>query len=169
MFVVLQILWAKSDEEAEQISGKKYLWFPDAWFYEYTDGRDLSKDKLFLRFLKEIDHADMPFPNVVRNIPSGNTHDMYKVSTGVKALWLAVNKYGNDWLIPSQWFGENCYKFLIEYAKDNDLLIYDDSDMFYCKEMEELGDFEFVDYRTGDVLVNNSDDMFTRSSMYEEE
>lgn len=163
---MLQILWAKSDEEAEQISGKKYLWDPDAWFYKYTFGKDLSTDTLFLKFIKEIDRADMPFPNVVRNIPTGGTHDIYHVSTGAKVLWITMSDHINDWLMPSQWFGENCFRFLVEYAKDKDILIYDDSDMFTYDEMTDLGNFEFMDYRSKDILIND-EWTYTYKSKYE--
>lgn len=68
----------------------------------------------------------MPMKNVIRD-----THDIYKVSTGVKTLWLACIEA--DYTFLSEWFGPNCYQRLFDISKTRNIYMYEDSKSCYFK------------------------------------
>lgn len=155
---MLYIVFAKSDEEASKLTGKQCLEFPDIIFMRMTSKHDFWIDELFKRLIKEIDDCDMPMKNVIRDLKTENTHDIQKVSTGVKSMWLAAHT--QDYVIQSKWFGENCYQVLFDISQNTDIIVYDDSAMFFSKEGREVRGV-FTDYITGEIvhLINDNSAM----------
>ena len=64
---------------------------------------NLNDDVEFAKYLKEIDQCDIPMPNVVRDVWTGNTHSFDKVSTGVRMLWLMVRFSDSFYIRHSGW------------------------------------------------------------------
>jgi len=64
---------------------------------------NLNDDVEFAKYLKEIDQCDIPMPNVVRDLLTGNTHSFDKVSTGVRMLWLMVRFSDSFYIRHSGW------------------------------------------------------------------
>ena len=143
---MLYIVFAKSDEEAVDIAGKPYLEYPDIVFKRWCENNDINTQQVFKEIIKEIDYADMPMKNVVRDLYTDDTHDVYHVSTGAKTLFLTT--VDSTWLYPSQWFGENCYQTLFNLSKEHDIVVYDDSDMFSRNQVYGLElEGTFIDVR----------------------
>lgn len=128
----------KTEAEAAALVQRPWLKFPDIAFKRLTREYDINKDDDFKRFLFEVDRCDLPMPNVVRDIPTGSTHSIDRVSTGVKMLWLMA-RHAEDYLFPSQYLGENCYLSMFELSKTRDIYLYEDSDMFVSKEADVVG------------------------------
>lgn len=139
-----------SVEQAEKLTGLKYLNFPDDWFSTLSAKYDLNKDGAFVKYLREVDECDIPMPNVVRDLVTGTTHSFDKVSTGVKTLWL-INHFPGKFLYPSCFLGQNCYQQLFDVGKDKDIFIYDDSDMLVNEEAD-MCTGKFKDYLRGNII-----------------
>lgn len=122
-----------SREEAEKLSGLKYMEYPDSMFRFLTRNINLNSDENFRKYLLEIDNADIPMDNVVRDICTGMTHSFDYISTSVKMMWL-MEHYSGKALFPSCYFGQNCYQIVFDIGKEHDIHIYDDSAMFACEE-----------------------------------
>lgn len=144
------------EDEAAEMFGKPILEYPDSTFkYMVTQtDEDVSGDPEFQRILRKIDNSDVPMKNVIRDIPTGDTHDIYKTSTGVQTLWLIAHEAEYTFL--SEWLGPNCYQELFDIAKKCDVYMYDDSDMFIQEAAESLVG-EFTDFKTGDVVTVGND------------
>lgn len=143
-----------SEEEAEQMTGRKWLAQPDRWFLRLSDEVDLNTDETFIKYLYEIDKCDIPMRNVARDLLTGDTHSFDKISTGVRMLWF-MRYHPEKFLFPSQFLGENCYQGAIDLSIDRDIYIYEDSNMFDTDEIEKCKG-TFTDYHTGEVVnVNN--------------
>lgn len=137
----------KTEDEASKLCGREWLKFPDIWFKKLSYNCDLNKDPFFRECLLEVDRCDIPMDNVIRDIITGKTHSVDKISTGVKMLWLMKN-YSDKFLFPSQYLGENCYALAYKIGNDVELYIYDDSDMFVHDEADIEG------YVLRDVVLN---------------
>jgi hypothetical protein len=146
---MLDIIFAKTDEEAVELYGKPYLEFPDILFSRIAKEDVLSHDEYFKRIVRDVDESELIADSVLKDIRSGKTHTLWTVSTGVKCLWL-IN-HGIDYLMPTQWFGQNCYKEIQQLSLEKDIVLYEDSDMFFESEAEDLS-FIIRDYRTGEVI-----------------
>lgn len=143
-----------SEEEAEKVTGLRYIEYPDLVFETLTRKIDLNKDEYFKMLVSEIDECDIPIDNVIKVRLNGRCATFKEVSTGTKVLWLLKN-YPQMYLYPTQWLGQNCYKYLFEIAKVNDIIMYEDSNMFVHDEADYL-DGEFKDYHTGKIInINN--------------
>ena len=144
------------EDEAAELFGKPILEFPDSVFnYKVSHEEvNVSQDLLFQSILKKIDNADVPMKNVIRDIISEDTHDIYKTSTGVKTLWLIAQEENYTFL--SEWLGPNCYQDLFDLCKTRDIYMYDDSDMFIQDYADTLVG-EFTDFKTGKVVKVGQD------------
>jgi len=140
-----------AEEDATALFHKPILEFPDSVFdFQIREKKvDIGSDSYFQEILLEIDRADVPMKNVIRDIPTGDTHDIYKVSTGVKTLWLAYTDA--DYTFLSEWFGPNCYQRLFDISKTHDVYLYEDSNMFYKEAAEKLTG-RFTDFKTNEVI-----------------
>ena len=87
--------------------------------------------------------------NVIRDLYTEDTHDIYKVSTGVKTLWLIHS--GEQYTYLSQWLGKNCLQQLFDISKSIDVYMYDDSQMFLDGYYYKLHG-EFTDFTNGKVV-----------------
>jgi hypothetical protein len=145
-----------SEEEAEKATGLKYLELPDEWFYKLSSSHDLNNDEYLKNILKEVDNCDVPMPNVIRDIITGETHSFDRISTGVKVLWL-MRYYPNKFLYPSQWLGENCYRAFFELNDICDIVLYEDSDMLFNVEADECVGMKFRDWHTGNIVELGED------------
>lgn len=141
---------AYTEEEAAKVTGRKLVTHTDAEFSVATRELDLNEDELFLNCVKEIDTCDVPFPNVIRDLYTGNTHSFDRVSSGAKAMWL-LGRLHEKFIMPSAFFGPNCYKILVELSKDRDIYIYEDAHMFGYPESDEL-EGVFTDFKTKQVV-----------------
>ena len=128
----------KTEDEAAKLCGREWLKFPDIWFKKLTYNYNLNNDEFFRKCLAKIDLCDMPMDNVIRDIPTGRTHSIDKVSTGVKMLWL-MKHYSDKFIFPSQYLGENCYETVYMLGNEIDIYIYDDSDMLVHDEADLKG------------------------------
>lgn len=150
---MLYILFCRDIEEdkAAEMFKKPILEYPDSVFKYIVSQTDenVSEDPHFQDILKKIDKADVPMKNVIRDIYTGDTHDIYKTSTGTKTLWLAAK--GADYTFLSEWFGPNCYQELFDISNSIDVYLYDDSDMFIQDAAEELIG-RFTDFKTGKII-----------------
>lgn len=148
-----------SEEAAAKVFGKPILDDPDLVFWNKVMNSRLetaiTNDSEFQRILKEIDNADVPMPNVIRDIPTGITHDIFKTSTGVQTLWLTAN--APDYTFLSEWYGPNCYQELFNISKEKDILLFENSDMFYFADLENLKGV-FTEFTTKKVFQLNGDD-----------
>lgn len=97
---------------------------------------DLNTDGDFIKYLREIDQCDIPMPNVVRDLITGQTHSFDKVSTGVGVLWL-MSRFPKRFLYPTQWLGQNCYQAMFDLGNLYDIYVFEDSDIFDEDEMLE--------------------------------
>ena len=149
---MLNILFCRnlSEEKAEEITGKKYLWYPNDRFMILSKKHDLYNDEKFKQFLLEIDKSDIPMPGVVRYIPDDSTHPISEVSTGVMMMWL-MYYYPDNALYPSQYFGPNCYQTVFDIGKEKDVYVYDDADIYVQKVWKTLVG-QFRDPLTGRIL-----------------
>lgn len=147
------------EDEAAKLFNKPILEFPDSVFdYEARNSDDnVSMNTYFQEIIKEIDRADVPMKNVIRDIPTGDTRDIYKTSTGAKTLWLAYK--GMNYTFLSEWFGPNCYQRLFDISKDVDIYMYDDSDMFNYEKAEKIIG-EFTDFKTGELIKVDYDNAY---------
>lgn len=145
------------EDEAVKLINKPVLEYPDSVFdYMVRESDDdICENEHFQNLLKKIDSADVPMRNVIRHLPTGDTHDIYKTSTGVKTLWLA--RISADYIFLSEWFGGNCYQELFDIAQNVDVYLYDDSDMFNSIAAENLTG-QFVDYKTKEVIDVSDND-----------
>lgn len=150
--LMVNVLFAKKIklDEAATVTGKKLLEYPDALFRYLTRGYDLNKDEIFVKALLDIDKCDIPMDNVARDLLTGRTHSFDKVSTGVMTVWL-LSKCSEEYLLETKWLGENCYRSVFELAKDRDIYLYDNSQMFLTDEVEECNS-DWKDYHTGNVV-----------------
>lgn len=146
---------AQEVEEAEAVTGVKYIEFPDDVFEMLRRGYDLNSDDLFLKYLKEIDMCDVPMPNVARDLLTGQTHSFDKVSTGVRVLWLMA-RFPTQFLYPTQWLGQNCYQAMFDLGDVCDIYVYEDSDIFDEEVMEECTG-SFMDMNNGKIVKVDDD------------
>ena len=142
-----------TEAEASKMTGKKFMENSGAWFNWYSRNYNLNEDDFFIRALREIDNCDVPMPNVARDILTGDTYSFDKISGGVKSLWLIYHK-SEEFVYPASFFGENCYKLLLEISKDRDIIIYDDVEMLR-EEVLEGQEIVFTDY-VKNTLVKTS-------------
>ncbi len=120
-----------TEKEAERLSGRKWLQFPDDQFHYLSNEDTLSDDLWFIKALKDIDRCDIPMKCVARDLITGRTHSFDRISTGVKMVWL-MRYHADKFLFPSQYLGENCYQCVLDASTcRNDIFLYDDSDMLY--------------------------------------
>ena len=145
-----------TEEEAEKLTGRKMVTHTDAEFYFRTEGLDLNNDDFFKMCIEEIDRCDVPFRNVVRDLITGETHSFDRVSSGVKALWL-MNYKNKELILPSAYFGPNCYRILVESSKTRDIYIYDDAAMMSNEEADNECIGCFTDYHTGTIVEFGDD------------
>ncbi len=117
-----------TEEEAERVSDKKKLEFPDEYFVDYIYKGVLNSDKYFEQLVKDIDNCYIPEPGVIKDIATGLAHPISEVSTGVKMLWLMKNE-PDKWLYLSHYLGENCYQHMLDLSKDRDIWLYECSRM----------------------------------------
>lgn len=152
------------EDEASRLFGKPVLEDPDSIFNFSVErkGDCVSANPYFQKILKDVDNSDVPMPNVIRHLPTGLTHDIFKVSTGVKTLWLAAT--GANYMFLSQWFGENCYQELFDISKNIDIYMYEDSYMFRYDYIENLKG-TFTDFKSGTIV--NVDGHATRDYLYD--
>ena len=138
------------EEEASALFKKPILENPDGEFLILVEecGFEISANPYFQKILKYIDNADVPMPNVIRDIPTGLTSDIFKVSTGVKTLWLTA--IGENYTFLSEWYGPNCLQELLDISKHRDIYVYDDSRMFGLANVKDLKG-KFTDFMTGAV------------------
>ena len=54
-------------------------------------------------------------------------------------------------LIPTAYFGENCYGILVEACKYKDIYVYDNADMVSSEHLFNSSE-QFTDYKTGKVV-----------------
>lgn len=140
----------KSKEQAEQMTGKKYLQFPDSVFFIITDRMDVSQDSDFIKYVAAIDNGEIPVPGVIRDRMSGKTFPVSSASTTVKMLWL-MTKYPEKYLYPSVYIGPNAYQILFDIGKDRDICIYDEVSIF--DEDEGTGIIgQFRDLETDEII-----------------
>lgn len=143
------------DDIAAKAAGRPYLDFPDSWFSMLSRDHNLNQDPWFEKFVREVDECDIPMPNVIRMLDTGETHSFDRVSTGVKALWL-MYYYPDRWLYPSQWLGENCYQSMLDIGAEKDLIVLNDSKMLiseidgYC--MDKCRG-QFRDFKRGTIYT----------------
>jgi len=142
-------------EEAERLTGLKYIEFPDIIFERTVRNYDLNNDQAFERYLREIDNCDIPMPNVARDLITGNTHSFDKISTGVRMLWL-MTRLPDRYLYPTQWLGENCYQSMFDIGRDTDVWVYEDSQMFANEEADACTG-QFLDVKAGNVVTIGDD------------
>lgn len=157
--IMLYILFCKDveEDEAAKLFGKPVLEYPDSTFKYIVSqtSEDVSSDEEFQHILKKIDNADVPMKNVIRDIPTGDTHDIYKTSTGVKTLWLAAHEA--NYMFLSEWFGPNCYQDLFDIASKEHVYMYDDSDMFVYEAADSLNGV-FTDFKTKKIIEVGKDE-----------
>lgn len=133
-----------TEEKASELTGKKVIDNPAAWFNWYSRDYNLNQDDFFIKALREIDNCDIPMPNVVRDIMTGDTHSFDRVSNGIKSLWLMYHK-PQEFLYLASFFGENCYRLLFEMSKDRDIIVYDDVEMLR-EDILDNQEIIFMDY-----------------------
>lgn len=138
------IFMDKTEEEAAELTNRKVIDNPDARFNYYTKGVDLNKDEFFVKALREIDRCDIPMDNVARDLLTGRTHSFDKVSTGLRSLWLMYHK-PDAFVYLASFFGENCYRLLLEISKTRDIIVYDDVEML-SEDILEGQEIEFINY-----------------------
>ena len=157
---MLYVLFSKvvSEEEASALIGRKLIKFVDAEYRVRINQNALNNDAFFIRCCKEIDICDIPMPNVLRDIRSGETHSFYRVSGGIMSMWLMYH-YTDSFLFQSAYFGENCYQILLDIGKEKDVYVYDNADML-CKEEFDACTGCFTDYHTGTVVEVGDDRAF---------
>lgn len=139
-----------TEEEAALAVNKKMIVNTDTAFETRRRDHDLNYDRYFRDLLKAIDRCDVPMRNVARDLLTGETHSFDRISGGIKSLWL-MHHYNKDYIFPSCYFGENCYKFVFNDGKDRDIYIYEDSGMFATDEIEECVGV-FTNYKTKEVI-----------------
>ena len=142
---------AYTEEEAATLTGLELIKYKKDAFIILSRKVDLNQDMFFKRCVEEIDLCDIPFPNVIRDPLTGNTHSFDKVSGGVTAMWL-MNYYNDRYIMPTSYFGENCYQIMLDISKEKDVYVYDDAGMLYTKEIDECKGV-FTDYKTKRVIV----------------
>ena len=141
---------AYSEEEAVLISNRVMIENTKSEFLTRSRYHDLNTDPFFIKCCAEIDKCDIPMPNVLRDVLTGNTHSFDKISGGVMSLWLMFH-YSDKYLFPSCYFGENCYQLLFDICKEKDIYIYENSQMMCRPEIREcIG--TFTDSKTGKIV-----------------
>ena len=142
---------AYTEEEASVATGLPLIKYKKDLFLYKTESVDLNKDDFFRMCVKEIDLCDIPMRNVVRDLATGETHSFDKVSGGVMALWLMYNYY-DAYMMPTCYFGENCYQIVLDISKDRDIYVYDDADMLNSIEFEKCKG-TITDFKTKKVAT----------------
>lgn len=150
LYVIFQTLM--NQEDAERAVSRKYVSFPNEEFMVMVQDRrvNLNNDKEFLRILEKVDHCDVPFPNVLRDLYTGDTHAFTEISTGSRMMWL-MKEASDRFLFPSCFFGQNCYQTVFDLSKDRDIYVYDDADMMWEEAAEQCRG-TFTNYVDGSVL-----------------
>ena len=148
---------AYTEEEAAKLTGLKLVDYKKAIFLRRTEDVDLNDDDFFKKCVREVDIADIPCRNVVRDLLTGDTHSFDRVSGGVMALWL-MYYYNDRYLMPTCYFGENCYQTLLDASKEKDIYVFDDSDMLSRYEFSEC-EGVFTDYKTKQLVNCDYDEL----------
>ena len=156
LYVLHQDVYTR--DEAVALTGLKLVDYKKAIFLSRTEKIDLNNDEFFKKCVRLIDNCDIPMRNVVRDLITEDTHSFENVSGGVMALWLMY--YCNDrYLMPTGYFGENCYQLLLDISKEKDIYVYDSSDMLNTREFSDC-DGVFTDYRTKRLVHCDFEELF---------
>lgn len=156
LYVLFQSVY--TEDEAAEITKRKLINNTKAEFLTQSRNHDLNNDEFFSKCCLEIDRSDIPFPNVLRDLPTGQTHSFDRISGGIMSLWLMYN-YNDIYLFPSCYFGENCYQIVLDISKDKDIYIYEDSGMMDTKELSACTGV-FTDMKTGKIVGCSNHEAF---------
>lgn len=144
------LLGEYDDDKAEKMIGKPIRKFADYIWSLQLDFKSLNNSLIYKRAVTEIDNGKIIAPNIIQDIPSGDTYPFQKSSTGVLTLCLIEHDNAGEYSYQSQWLGPNCYQILFDMSKNKDIYIHDDSDMFTFADDSLTG--EFIDLRTGELV-----------------
>lgn len=147
-----------TEEEAANITGLKLIKYKKSLFEMLSREHDLNTDEFFKKCCLEIDNSDIPVRNVLRDIPTGETHSFDRASGGVMALWLMYH-YSDTYMMPTCYFGENCYQIVLDISKEKDIYVYDDSDMLCSSYLSECVGI-LTDFKTKKVVTCENDEAF---------
>lgn len=145
---------AYTEVDASDITGLELVKYKKELFKLLSRNHDLNNDSFFRRCCGEIDKADIPYPNVLRDIYTGTTHSFDIVSGGVMALWL-LYYYNTKYLMPTRYFGENCYQILLDISKEKDIYVYDDADMLSSPYLNQCSGV-LTDYKSKRIVCSNN-------------
>ena len=144
-----------TEEYAAWLTGRELVTHTDYLFDFKSRKHNLNNDVIFKQCVLEIDKCDIPMDNVIRELATGRTRSFDKISSGAKALWL-MYYYCDSILMPTAYFGPNCYRLLVEFSKERDIYIYDDADMCVYEEADMCNGC-FTDFKTGEVVEFGED------------
>ena len=138
-------------EEAASLVKRRIIENPDEVFNMLTTKEELFNSKLIHDMANEIENADIIGNGVLVSRYNGDYYTFKEMAGGVKTIYL-LDKYCNEFILESCFFGENCYKFLFEISKTKDIYIYENSNMLLKPEVNNVNIGTFTDFVTKRVV-----------------